>query len=82
MISTPPGWIAVDDNAFAYLRSDGVRVEPGSVGGWAVRRTADSDPIEFCPCCDRRFGSARAAMLVADAIIGRDGGDGDATVGG
>jgi hypothetical protein len=56
------GWINGTRNA------DGSTVYKTATGMWGVHIACDAIDLEICPCCARRFATARAAQLVADAV--------------
>lgn len=51
-----------------HQRIDGVLVTLGEAG-WIIIPGRDKMPISYCPCCDKTFVTARAAMLVADQMF-------------
>jgi hypothetical protein len=56
-----PGWTG-------RQRHDGAQVHRHG-DAWTIALVPRAAAIEHCPCCGKRFTSARSAMLVANAIL-------------
>jgi hypothetical protein len=49
-------------------RSDGLAIVKG-IDGLVIMPAGERLPVDKCPCCDKPFGTIRAAMLVADIMF-------------
>jgi hypothetical protein len=49
-------------------RSDGLAIVIG-IEGMVIMPAGERLPVDKCPCCDKPFGSIKAARLVADIMF-------------